>query len=79
MSSPLHQVAVVGSSSNHISHPVGPASQFSRVGVECTLDEVMEAPDLVRSFLVDVTKFNMAYVCKDNADLEAVQREMKVR
>lgn len=73
------QVASVGGTSNLNSHPAGPASQFARVGVECSLDEVIDAPDLVKTFLNDVTKFNMAYVCKDKADLEAVQREMKVR
>ena len=43
------QVATVDGNSNQTSHPVGPASQFARAGVECTLDEVVEVSQPVMS------------------------------
>ncbi|KAJ9528452.1 hypothetical protein QJQ45_020348, partial [Haematococcus lacustris] len=63
-------VAAVGKNeSEPIHHPCGDPSQLGRFGISHTLDQVIEAPSLVKHMLADLCGINRAYI--GNADTQA--------
>ncbi|KAG2501172.1 hypothetical protein HYH03_000987 [Edaphochlamys debaryana] len=64
-------VTYKASTSGPIPHPNGEAAQYRRYGVEATLDEVFEAPDLTKRTLVDVASLNTAYIGREQLNDDA--------
>ncbi|KAJ9505076.1 hypothetical protein QJQ45_030394, partial [Haematococcus lacustris] len=63
-------VAAVGKNETEpIHHPCGDPSQLGRFGISHTLDQVIEAPSLVKHMLADLCGINRAYI--GNADTQA--------
>ncbi len=64
-------VGVVGSDCNvPLRYPLGRAEQYSHVGVVHTMDEVFEAPNMIKRFLADLTAIDRILILQDNANIE---------
>ncbi|KAG1674412.1 hypothetical protein FOA52_012939 [Chlamydomonas sp. UWO 241] len=55
-----------------VRHPLGNASQYAHLGVTHTLDEVINAPAVIKQLLCDVHGFNLAYVAHRDSNVEAI-------
>ncbi|EIE27053.1 P-loop containing nucleoside triphosphate hydrolase protein [Coccomyxa subellipsoidea C-169] len=63
-----------GSVTAPLQHPDGPASQYANFGITHTLDEVFEAPPVIKRILNDESSITRAYVGTARTDVDAFLR-----